>query len=78
MNNNLIMAMEEKDIRPKHLGWAPGNYSCKCSCCDKMFIGDKRAVSCSDCAYMGTYIAPKRQGGDILSFDVMEEKEISP
>jgi hypothetical protein len=59
--NGLQIAMEEKDMRSKHFGWAPGNYFCTCYNCEKLFIGDKRAVECSDCAYMGTYIPQKRQ-----------------
>lgn len=45
------------DERPQRYGWAPGDYLCKCSgegCKakeDKTFIGDKRAIICSDCAY---------------------------
>lgn len=31
-------------------GFAPGNYSCKCSTCKKTFRGDKRAVQCEPCA----------------------------
>lgn len=45
------------DERPQRYGWAPGDYLCKCSGArckakeDKTFIGDKRAIICSDCAY---------------------------
>jgi hypothetical protein len=31
-------------------GYAPGNYTCLCSTCDKQFVGDKRAVRCLECA----------------------------
>ena len=31
-------------------GYAPGNYTCKCLFCGKEFVGDKRALSCFDCA----------------------------
>ena len=31
-------------------GYAPGNYSCICTSCDKEFMGDKRAVQCKECA----------------------------
>lgn len=31
-------------------GYAPGNYMCNCSTCEKQFIGDKRAVQCEPCA----------------------------
>ena len=45
------------DKRPPRLGWAPGNYISKChgaGCADKAdkrFLGDKRAITCADCAY---------------------------
>jgi len=39
------------DERPKKYGWAPGNYTCKCSECECDFVGDKRASMCADCAY---------------------------
>lgn len=41
------------DDRPPllHLRWAPGNYSNRCCECGEMFIGDKRAGMCADCAY---------------------------
>jgi hypothetical protein len=39
------------DNRPARGAWAPGHYVCKCSYCSKHFIGDKRAVTCADCAY---------------------------
>lgn len=31
-------------------GYAPGDYQCKCAICKEMFIGDKRAVMCLECA----------------------------
>lgn len=39
------------DERPKKHGWAPGEYTCKCSVCACDFVGDKRASMCADCAY---------------------------
>lgn len=44
-------AAEDQDLRPKRGGWAPGNYFNKCIACDTLFIGDKRAGVCADCAY---------------------------
>ena len=41
----------KKDERPQRHGWAPGSYMRKCYACDTTFIGDKRAVTCADCAY---------------------------
>lgn len=40
-----------KDHRPKHAGWAPGDYWCNCPVCGREYLGDKRSVSCADCAY---------------------------
>lgn len=34
----------------KLLGFATGKYLCKCSCCKKEFMGDKRSVMCLECA----------------------------
>ena len=31
-------------------GYAPGDYSCTCTCCGDEFSGDKRAVTCLQCA----------------------------
>jgi len=51
-HGNPFFASEFKtDPRPKKAGWAPGNYTCKCCVCNAAFIGDKRAVTCADCAY---------------------------
>ncbi|ARQ95315.1 hypothetical protein [Bradyrhizobium phage BDU-MI-1] len=48
-----------EDMRPQRYGWAPGGYLCNChgeGCAkkskqDRLFIGDKRATLCADCAY---------------------------
>jgi hypothetical protein len=48
-----------EDMRPQRYGWAPGGYLARCGgvgCKDKapqdqLFIGDKRATMCADCAY---------------------------
>lgn len=34
----------------KQFGYAPGNYSCQCVTCGRLFIGDKRAIACEACA----------------------------
>lgn len=39
------------DTRPAAGGWAPGHYMCQCRSCQDMFMGDKRATCCADCAY---------------------------
>ncbi len=39
------------DKREPKGGWATGNYTRKCYTCDELFTGDKRAMTCSDCAY---------------------------
>jgi hypothetical protein len=31
-------------------GYAPGNYACKCITCNTSFVGDKRALTCLECA----------------------------
>jgi len=41
----------ERDERPPHNGWAGGNYECQCLGCSKSFLGDKRCLTCADCAY---------------------------
>jgi hypothetical protein len=51
----------EGDKRPKRHSWAPGDYMCHCIGKDckikgdehgnRIFIGDKRAHHCADCAY---------------------------
>lgn len=43
--------LDSSDKRPQRGGWAPGNYRCTCSGCKIVFVGDKRAVQCADCAY---------------------------
>lgn len=39
------------DLRPPKGSWAPGDYFCRCSKCGSLFLGDKRALACADCAY---------------------------
>ncbi|WP_395175558.1 hypothetical protein [Roseibium alexandrii] len=39
------------DQRPQKGMWAPGNYWCTCHKCKKQFTGDKRAITCAECAY---------------------------
>ncbi len=41
--------------------WAPGNYICKCSACDRTFEGDKRAMNCLPCAIQALQAAYERQ-----------------
>ena len=41
----------KSDWRPRRGVWAPGEYLCACIYCKEMFMGDKRAGSCADCAY---------------------------
>lgn len=41
----------KEDDRPRKGGWAPGSYHCQCHSCGEFFIGDKRAITCADCAY---------------------------
>ncbi len=39
------------DNRPPNGGWAPGEYFAQCFRCKTIFVGDKRAYECADCAY---------------------------
>jgi hypothetical protein len=41
----------KRDHRNKKGSWAPGDYVCKCCRCKEIFLGDKRATTCADCAY---------------------------
>lgn len=41
----------DADGRPKRGGYAPGNYSCKCTTCSRIFTGDKLATHCANCEY---------------------------
>ena len=45
------------DVRPPKDGWAPGTYISHCLTCENTFVGDKRAVTCADCAYGEALIA---------------------
>jgi|SRR5882762_11803205 len=57
-----------KNTKPWPVGaYAPGNYSCKCCYCEKSFIGDKRAVSCLDCALSGTHVYVENLRDEIAS-----------
>ena len=40
---------KESDM-PQFGFWASGDYMCKCSACGDYFFGDKRALTCADCA----------------------------
>jgi hypothetical protein len=44
-------AIDNTDTRPQRRGWAPGEYLNHCRTCEVVFIGDKRAWTCADCAY---------------------------
>jgi len=33
-------------------GYAPGQYLSHCAQCENQFVGDKRAVTCKDCAFI--------------------------
>ena len=53
-NKSIYGLVANRDKRPGRGGWAPGSYACKCIRCEKKFVGDKRAVVCSNCAYKDT------------------------
>jgi hypothetical protein len=44
------MDFKQSDL-PRRGAWAPGKYLHKCSTCSEKFMGDKRALTCADCAY---------------------------
>lgn len=46
-----ILEQYKTDERPHRHGWAPGSYLSRCRKCEAKFIGDKRAMTCADCAY---------------------------
>jgi len=64
-----------------NFGFAHGNYSCKCTQCDKDFIGDKRAFVCADCASEAQLNQEKRDLLDeaekrlLRQFDGMDENQ---
>lgn len=39
------------DKRPPNGAWAGGDYTNRCVTCKALFIGDKLALVCADCAY---------------------------
>jgi hypothetical protein len=52
VNSVLNGPISISDSRPKKGNWAPGGYiHTGCNTCSKEFIGDKRALTCADCAY---------------------------
>jgi hypothetical protein len=45
------MDFKQSDL-PQRGAWAPGNYiHMTCATCADAFMGDKRALTCADCAY---------------------------
>ncbi len=49
---NMKDEINAKDQRPPKGAWAPGDYMNRCCLCGEMFIGDKLACMCADCAYI--------------------------
>jgi hypothetical protein len=47
----IVPGHAKEDSRPARGGWAPGNYMQGCAVCRDLFVGDKHAVECADCAY---------------------------
>jgi hypothetical protein len=47
----LVTNFGKVDTRPQKGAWAPGSYARRCGGCEEMFVGDKRALNCADCAY---------------------------
>lgn len=59
------------DPRPHRFGWAPGSYICKCGTCEEQFIGDKRAMTCADCAYKQPDLAPSVPQPAVTEIDLL-------
>jgi hypothetical protein len=53
----------KEDDRPQKGSWAPGMYMRKCVHCKDVFMGDKRATTCADCAYDYLFPNPKQSKG---------------
>lgn len=51
MKKNPILNAKPLDPRPQFNLWAPGDYMSTCFKCGCIFLGDKRAQNCADCAY---------------------------
>ena len=70
MNNGT----EQISNRPQYGGWAPGMYISTCLHCGKQFTGDKRAISCSKCAYSSVlnimFNGPPKVGKDYCALAV--------
>lgn len=39
---------QKENLKP--FGYAEGGYICRCHICKEQFIGDKRAITCKQCA----------------------------
>lgn len=51
MMEDLVTKKEtSSEIKYPIMGFAPGNYWCKCSTCHGEFSGDKRSAQCLHCA----------------------------
>lgn len=55
------MADLKEDKRPPFNGWAGGDYECLCLACRDKFLGDKRCLTCADCAYKPTPNTPQQE-----------------
>jgi len=51
MNEKIHLHELKEDHRAPYAGWADGGYICRCEVCGEVFVGDKRAYNCADCAY---------------------------
>jgi hypothetical protein len=65
------MSVPTHESKIKPIGaWAPGNYWCNCRACGEIFLGDKRAMMCGDCAanhHIDQLLADKRELVDALN-----------
>lgn len=56
------------------VGYAPGNYYCKCGKCGEQFMGDKRAVRCEKCSiFYPNWIITDLRFPD--EFDAVKQRE---
>ena len=50
-------------------GFACGDYNCECTTCHKIFSGDKRAITCLECAGQEVFNAGMERAAEIAEND---------
>jgi hypothetical protein len=72
MNTENLNCHEVKSDKRPQLGlWTPGDYFNKCTKCTGLFIGDKRARMCADCAY------DLKESNDEIKFVELQDVKIN-